>query len=560
MFTTQNGVVFDIGLLADRPAAAGVTKVGTLYYATDVSTLYILTNVGGVKAWSTGVGPGSGALGKYWVNVAGQQPVAPYTSVQAAVNAAAADGHGVANPTAVYIMPGVYVEEVTPVDGIDLIALGAWNYQKQGDVIIQAPAKSPALNLVNVATRLTVSGIAFIADSTSGNTSPAGLFNGGGYTLELINCRFVGQPVGLGGAQVSGVGVTATTPITVDAWFCSFEGSGNNGSLGIDETSAAANSYSFRLCQLQNSDVTSAVSFNASVGEFHDCTITGTFATTGAALEILFTTNLTVNGVAYLKLAAGTQLQWFSGRASGGSVVPNVTGSGAIEVSGLLTDSNDLTLASTINNGSSILVQNVYIVNQSIANGTVLTKLDADLYLIATGPGNVTFTLPASTAVLKGRRVRFRKALVGNPEVNNTLTITAAGTDTINGGPAGGTISTADPTDTIELQLNGTNWVLVNNPNLSGTNTTGTPGNATANTRQGTAAFAIGASTCVITNNLVAPGTHVFVQYEGTVGGGVQDATLTSILRVNKSSGSFTVTGNANATAATAFSWFIVPT
>jgi hypothetical protein len=36
------------------------------------------------------------------------------------------------------------------------------------------------------------------------------------------------------------------------------------------------------------------------------------------------------------------------------------------------------------------------------------------------------------------------------------------------------------------------------------------------------------------------------------------DATLTSILRVTTAAGSFTVTGNANATAATAFDFVVI--
>lgn len=82
---------------------------------------------------------------------------------------------------------------------------------------------------------------------------------------------------------------------------------------------------------------------------------------------------------------------------------------------------------------------------------------------------------------------------------------------------------------------------------------TGTPGAATLNTPVGKSKFAASASTLTITNNLVASSNAVI--YAVLV---ASDATLTQILRVVPSSGSFVITGNAAATAATEVRWFIV--
>ena len=84
------------------------------------------------------------------------------------------------------------------------------------------------------------------------------------------------------------------------------------------------------------------------------------------------------------------------------------------------------------------------------------------------------------------------------------------------------------------------------------TDSSGTPGNATQNSAiHGRAAFAAAATSVVVTNNMVTANASVFVAL------GSADTTLTSV-RVTPAAGSFTVTGNAAATAATTFSYFVV--
>jgi hypothetical protein len=83
------------------------------------------------------------------------------------------------------------------------------------------------------------------------------------------------------------------------------------------------------------------------------------------------------------------------------------------------------------------------------------------------------------------------------------------------------------------------------------TDTSGTPGNATINTLSGRAAFAAAGSTVVVTNSTVTATSKVFVSLRAG------DATLVSV-RVTPAAGSFTVTGNAAATAITIFDFFVV--
>lgn len=70
----------------------------------------------------------------------------------------------------------------------------------------------------------------------------------------------------------------------------------------------------------------------------------------------------------------------------------------------------------------------------------------------------------------------------------------------------------------------------------------------------GIAAVAIGASSVVISNPKFAANSKVFAQIQQAAA----DATLTSIVRTLAGAGTITITGNANATAATQVSYFAV--
>lgn len=80
---------------------------------------------------------------------------------------------------------------------------------------------------------------------------------------------------------------------------------------------------------------------------------------------------------------------------------------------------------------------------------------------------------------------------------------------------------------------------------------TASPGNATSNTTSGKSAIAAGASAATITNSHVTASSIIMVTPLDT------DATLVRY-RAVPAAGSFTVTGNANATAAWKFSWFVL--
>lgn len=84
------------------------------------------------------------------------------------------------------------------------------------------------------------------------------------------------------------------------------------------------------------------------------------------------------------------------------------------------------------------------------------------------------------------------------------------------------------------------------------TDSSGTPGAATINKPSGKVAIAIGQSSVVVTNSLVTAASTVLAVLQFV------DATATQILSVVPGSGSFTITANANATAATKVAFLVV--
>lgn len=80
------------------------------------------------------------------------------------------------------------------------------------------------------------------------------------------------------------------------------------------------------------------------------------------------------------------------------------------------------------------------------------------------------------------------------------------------------------------------------------------PGAATLNVAAGLCSIAAGASSVVITNSLVTAASVVHAQVAQTSA----DATLTDILRCVAAAGSFTIYGDANATATTVVSFHVV--
>lgn len=168
--------------------------------------------------------------------------------------------------------------------------------------------------------------------------------------------------------------------------------------------------------------------------------------------------------------------------------------------------------------------------------GTVYIENDAG------SSGALTYTINNETAAPGN----FTTAAVSTSytQAAGTFSSTGTGTKTL----------TANSTGSVTLGATGTGSTTitrVNSLTVVSTDSSGTPGNATNNNLSGRAAFAAAASTVVITNSLVTAASKVFVQINGN------DATL-KYATVTAAAGSFTVTGNAAATATTVFDFLVV--
>ena len=115
-------------------------------------------------------------------------------------------------------------------------------------------------------------------------------------------------------------------------------------------------------------------------------------------------------------------------------------------------------------------------------------------------------------------------------------TITGATTGAFSGAVTAGTLDIA----TGKLAVGASGLVT-----FDGTDASGTPGAAVINKPKGQVAVAIGESSVVVTNSLVTAASHVVCTLQFV------DAGFTQILSVVPGTGTFTITGNAIAVAAT---------
>lgn len=174
-------------------------------------------------------------------------------------------------------------------------------------------------------------------------------------------------------------------------------------------------------------------------------------------------------------------------------------------------------------------------------------------YVIGASPVLTDDTINEAAAAITGGTINGTTVGASTPSTGSFTTLAATGAVTMN--PANLAVSIAPSgTGSATFGASGTGSTTVQRVGAMSvltTDTSGTPGNATINTLSGRAAFAAAGSTVVVTNSTVTAASKVFVSLRGG------DATLVSV-RVTPAAGSFTVTGNAAATATTIFDFFVV--
>ena len=177
---------------------------------------------------------------------------------------------------------------------------------------------------------------------------------------------------------------------------------------------------------------------------------------------------------------------------------------------------------------------------------------------------DVYFNLAATRTWATGALTTQRFARIAAPTIAfaGASTVTTAVTFDISGAPVAGTNATITNSYAFRV-VAGTSYfggavVLAGGSTLSGniqvdsSDASGTPGAATINKPSGVVAVAIGQSSVTVTNSLVTANSKVFTTLQ------FADATFTTIRTTVPTSGAFTITGNANATAATKIAFFVL--
>lgn len=106
--------------MANFPTAK--IPVGNFFFAKDDGpdgSLYFLSITGSVRSWKK-IGGSSAGWPKYVVSKG--DPLAPYTTIQSAIDAAVGAGHDPTNPAVVLVHPGIYTENITASLGVDLVS------------------------------------------------------------------------------------------------------------------------------------------------------------------------------------------------------------------------------------------------------------------------------------------------------------------------------------------------------------------------------------------------------------------------------------------------------
>lgn len=197
----------------------------------------------------------------------------------------------------------------------------------------------------------------------------------------------------------------------------------------------------------------------------------------------------------------------------------------------------------------------------ALTNSTPVTigPFAADAVINVMALGAVAVDVIAASAVnISGGAISGASVAATTLSASGAVTLSPAGA-AVSLSPTGAGVVTINPATAgtmNNVSVGVTTPAVVKTSNLQAgtfTDISGTPGAGTSNGTRGRAAFAAAASTIVVTNALVAATSSVFVQLEGAA-----DATLTSVLGVTLAAGSFTVTGNAVATAAKTFSFLVI--
>ncbi len=174
-----------------KGAYGPMTYDGTNYINWTVAGLANVTAPAGTYALQT-----TASGGDITPYVVGQTfATAPYTSINSAITAANAAFVATSNRQLVYIQPGIYAQNVTPLDGVDIIAFGQTDL---GSLNQNFPVSITGQLVLTNAMNITIAGLQF------NNTAAATVASSGSNSMVLnfVNC-IITKTSGSGGSIFS---------------------------------------------------------------------------------------------------------------------------------------------------------------------------------------------------------------------------------------------------------------------------------------------------------------------------------------------------------------------
>jgi hypothetical protein len=177
--------------------------------------------------------------------------------------------------------------------------------------------------------------------------------------------------------------------------------------------------------------------------------------------------------------------------------------------------------------------------------GTLTIFNDSDVALTY---GITQSVLTASTLTVYGSLVANTASTTMSPASAN-VTISPTGTGTVTIAPA-----TAGEINNMSIGATTRRAGYFTAFAVSANDQSGTPGNVTSNNFHGRCAIAAGASSVTVTNTFATTSVTVFA----IINQATADATLTQIVRMAPTAGSFTIYGNAAATGNVVVDWMLI--
>ncbi len=394
--------------IADLPNPSSVAQ-GTIFHAhTGEAFVLSISPATGVRSWETFQSSAADTSWPKYVVAPTLGPRALFTSIQTAIDTAAADGHNAANPTVVLVFPGAYSENGAALvmrPGIDVVGFSSSLDAVFTGNIVVAFSSSGSVGIEN----LDVAGALQIAGSVS-------------VGVLVTKCAFGPNT----GDALQYADTASSTVILTDSSFTANGGNGN----GIITALALAVLVADRCTFTSNGSGNAAfLTFN-NPNIFNRCTFNGNIVGTAGTGTPEFN-DCVFNPIAtnVMTIPNGASATIRGGKISGSPTDPmfnSTTGTGTLSITDIGTPGH-ITTAATV---SGILTNTFRDYNESNITGTspfTIPAANITDVMTVTQAGAWTITLPPLSGVISGQR-----ATVTNlSPTAGVLTMTPNGTNTV---------------------------------------------------------------------------------------------------------------------------------